>query len=645
MAIVNMKKVSLIALQKDKKVIIDALMQAGVIHINDLSEKLEELDTKDLGIDNEDITNIVNDLENLKHSIDYLSKYANCGTGKAGSYTYDELATLENKESILNVTEKVFEIDRKFSELNSREIAILNRTDELKPWAELDIAIADMDGTKTTAFMIGTVPISVAFSVLTQKMMEEMPESYIEEISQGDGQRYLFVAFHTDISDRIANFLKGFGFSKAVIKDVDSTVSQELEKLKTELESISKERENLEAKLKNLCTLHIKELKALYDFLAIERDKKRVISKLIKTDSTFMLEGWIPFSAEKSLEGALETVKNDCWIEVRDAKKGERHPIKLKNHPLVEPFEIITELFSLPNSDEVDPNPAMAPFFFLLFGIMLGDAGYGILMSIGSWFALRKIKPKGILEKILKLVFLCGISTAFWGALFGSWFGNVFDIVGLPIKAIWFNPMDNPMKMLIFSFGLGVVHLFAGIGVKAYRNIIEGKLFDAIFDQGFWYVFILGIIFLLVPGMGTLGKYMGIIGAIALILTQGRHEKNIIKKFFTGVLSLTDISGFMSDVFSYSRLLALGLSTGVVATVVNTMGAMPGFNFVGVIVFIFAFVVGHVFNIAINVLGSYVHTSRLQYVEFFSKFYEGGGKAYSPFKAKTKYININNEEE
>ncbi|HHW49560.1 MAG TPA: V-type ATP synthase subunit I, partial [Clostridiaceae bacterium] len=345
-----------------------------------------------------------------------------------------------------------------------------------------------------------------------------------------------------------------------------------------------------------------------------------------------------------------EKVKNhilknwDAIVEIREPAKNEQYPILLKNNKFVKPFELVTELFSLPNSSEIDPNAFMAPFFFFFFGLMVGDAGYGLLMVIGTSIILRKFKFEGTIGKLIKLLFYCGISTFIWGALLGGWFGDVVSAVtggAYAIKPIWFNPLEDPMKLLIWSFVFGVIHLFTGMGLNAYKQIREGKIIDAIFDTGFWYIFLIGLMLLLVGGtFASIGKYMAGIGAVLLVITQGRSEKNIFKKFTKGLLSLYNSVGFFSDVLSYSRLLALGLSTGVVASVINTIGTLFGFGPFGIIVFIVAFVIGSLFNMLINVLGAYVHSSRLQYVEFFGKFYEGGGKAFEPFKIKTKYTKL-----
>jgi len=308
-------------------------------------------------------------------------------------------------------------------------------------------------------------------------------------------------------------------------------------------------------------------------------------------------------------------------------------PTALRNPPLVEPFEMITDMYSIPSSRGMDPNLFMAPFYVAFFGMMVSDAGYGIALAIVATLFLVKLKPQGMAKKLAGVLAMGGVSTFVWGALFGGW-------LGLSLPPLWFNPMEEPITMLALCFGLGALQLFVGMGLQAYLNIKRGKILEALFDQGLWFVFLIGLPLLAVPALSQVGKVLSIVGAVGLILTQGRHKEGIFSKFFSGLLSLYNVTGFLSDVLSYSRLFALGLATGVIAMLINTIAAMLGSNIIGMIFMVAILIGGHAFNLLINVLGAYVHASRLQYIEFFGKFFEGGGKAFSPFRIKTKYIEV-----
>jgi V/A-type H+-transporting ATPase subunit I len=297
----------------------------------------------------------------------------------------------------------------------------------------------------------------------------------------------------------------------------------------------------------------------------------------------------------------------------------------------------------------------MAFFYYLLFGMMLSDAGYGVMMVLGTAFVLKKFKVEESLRKTLKMFFYCGISTVFWGALFGSWFGDIIPIICKeflniqpPSLALWFEPVADPIKLLLFSFAIGIVHLFAGLAVSFKISWDEGRKLDAILDTVPTYLLVLGAaplgagILISVPGILTaIGKYVALAGVVLIVLTAGRSSKNIFARLGLGLYSLYNTAaGYFSDILSYSRLLALGLATGSIAGVINLMGSMVDNITLKAIVLTVVFLVGHPLNMAINLLGAYVHTNRLQFVEFFSKFYEGGGRAFSPLKANTKYIRI-----
>jgi len=650
MSIVKMQKLDLIGFEEDKENIIKALMKAGTVHIVDSREKLEEDEWNEL-VHSENAEELIAEIDEklarIKSAIEYLSKYS---TAKKALFapkrkiSEGEYNTVRDSESELwKVIETIEQYNHELTGLKSEENALRNLISSLEPWESL-VRPLEITETEKVLFAIGTVPASVNIAELEQELEGQAPESFIEVVNQDKNQLYISVAYHKDISQPVTDFLKGIGFSGISFRGLTGTASENILSLNNKIKKIEEKREEIHNKSKE-CADYIAKLETFYDCLVIERDRKKAMGRLLNTQRTFILEGWVPESEAGKIEKLL-TKHWDCVVDIRNPEKGEDFPILLKNNPLVRPFEMITEMYSLPSPNEIDPNLFLAPFYFIFFGMMVSDAGYGILLSLITGIVLLKFKLEGLAEKLIKLLFLGGISTLFWGAMFGGWFGNVVDVITqgkFTIPPIWFNPLDNPMKLLIWSFVFGVVHIFTAMGLKGYLMIREKKYLDALFDIGFWYVFLLGLCFLLLGGnIAVIGKYMAIAGAILLILTQGRSKKNILSKLFSGVLSLYNVASFLSDVLSYSRLLALGLSTGVVATVINTMGSLFGFNPIGIILFIIIFVIGSVFNMAINVLGAYVHTSRLQYVEFFGKFYEGGGKPYNPLKIKTKYIDFTN---
>jgi V/A-type H+-transporting ATPase subunit I len=347
----------------------------------------------------------------------------------------------------------------------------------------------------------------------------------------------------------------------------------------------------------------------------------------------------------EQVKGYLEK-SCDCFVNIIEPSEDEEFPVLLANNDIAKSVESITSMYSVPNSREIDPNTIMAPFFMLFFGLMLSDGGYGALLAIATAIILKVFKLEEGTKRFMKLMFYCGISTMFWGLLFGGW----FSIPNIP--SLWFNPVDDPELLLSYSLLFGVIHIYVGLGVRAANLIREKKYLDVVFDVLFWYIIFTGFALYLLPyipkidpdrvtGLVNIGKYLLLIGAVLLVLTQGRSKKNIFAKLVNGISSLYDLVGFLSDVLSYSRLLAMGLATSVIGSIVNQMAAMLGFNNIFKIILVaLVLLVGHAINFAINALGAYVHSSRLQYIEFFGKFYKGGGTSFEPFKANTKYINL-----
>jgi len=360
-----------------------------------------------------------------------------------------------------------------------------------------------------------------------------------------------------------------------------------------------------------------------------------------------MVKGWLPEKLSESAKKYLES-KYIVSVEIEEPGEDEAFPVLLENRGLAEAGEPVLRMYSLPDSREIDPSKIMTPFFVILFGLMLSDGGYGIILSVLAAIILWRFKLQDSTRKFMKLMFFCGLSTMFWGLMFGGWFG----ISALVPYAVWFDMVSDPERMLSWSLLFGVIHMYAGLAMKAANLIRRKQYLDALFDVGFWYVFFTGAILTLLPyapaidkeiaaQISNVGRYVLAAGAVLLLLTQGREKKGILRKFFGGLSSLYNVVGFLSDVLSYSRLLALGLATSIIAGIINQMSVMFEIPIV-IKVFVSAAIllVGHAINFGINVLGAYVHSCRLQYLEFFGKFFTGGGEPFSPLKANTKYIQL-----
>lgn len=652
MAIVKMSKLSLIGLESDKEKLLDTLMNMGFVEITESSERLSSDEWKGLVVqdgNSEEVALLDDKISKLKWTIDYLSKFSSKKKGlfssKRSVSTNEYNIMLQNTDKLSTVVEDILKYNDQLSNLKSEKNKNTNLILSLEPWKQLTIPL-DETSTSTTTIITGIIPQTTSSGKLKEDLLSEAPESYLDTLSDDGQQDYILVIYHNSCEESVQKVLKQYAFSKVTFKELGGTVKNNIDRAQKNIIRIDKEYEEVENRISEFAK-YKDDLEILHDHLMVERDRVKILDNLVKTNKSFYLEGWVPSDLNEKLKTKING-QAECLLEIVEPDKDEEFPILLKNAKLVQPFEAVTEMYSLPSSRDVDPNFLMAPFYCIFFGMMVSDAGYGLIMALATGIILKKYKLEGTMSKMIRLLFLCGLSTLMWGALFGGWFGDIVSVVSggkVNIPPLWFNPLGDPMRLLIWSMIFGGIHLFTGMGIKAYMLVKSGKPWDAIFDIGSWYVLLIGIALLLVGGTPSqIGKYMAIAGAAMLILTQGRSNKNIIMRLLSGVLSLYNVTGYLSDVLSYSRLLALGLGTGVIASVINTLGTLFGFNVFGIIVLVIVFIGGHTFNIAINALGAYVHASRLQYVEFFGKFYEGGGKRFEPFKKNTKYITLNDKE-
>ena len=637
MAIVPMHKVFLAGMQKERGQILDTLQHMGVVQIDAFEASEQEKFQAYLSPASyaAELNRTEDALFQIKTAIDALSVY---DTSKKPLFAakraisrqeWAELA--ERAPTILAQAKQISERLEAMRSLAAQQNQLENQTAQLAAYKRYELPL-DAVGTKYTDFFAGS--ISALFSAGELKEKAQSLAAEIEVLGQDEENIYISaVCLKTD-HEALQALLDERGFRTALQDGIKSTAAAELLRLEHLKQKLEDERAQLQLSLTNEVD-SLTDFKAAYDYYKSQQDKILAQEKLAQTHAVFFLQGWLPTEKEEAVKTCMQKKFPTTVLEITEPDPEEEYPILLHNNRFAEPFELVTELYSLPDSHEVDPNAVMSVFYFVFFGMMLSDAGYGIVLALITGFLLAKYKPEGTMGKLMKMIFLGGISTIFWGVMFGGWFGDLLS--GIPAFApLWFNPLENPMKLLLWSFVFGGVHLVAGMAMKAWLLIRKGHWLDAVFDIGLWYVLFAGLILWFVG----FGPAVTLIGAVGLVLTQGRHEKNIFKKFATGLLSLYDITSYLSDILSYSRLLALGLATGVIGQVVNTMAKLGGNNVLGIIMFVLVLLVGHTFNIAINTLGAYVHSSRLQYVEFFGKFYSGGGHAFTPFQTDSRYVAV-----
>ncbi len=677
-----MQKLTAIAAVEDKKKLIAELMELGVAEITEQRER--EADEAFAGFLKRDAAaetaeGFEKKLSEARAALAVLEEYA---TYPKPLFATQRRITRQRAEAAAG-SETEAAIHSRISELLSLEAEIaavsdrINRTESdiamLKPWIAYDLPLS-LKNTETVNLITGIVPkselgdIATLEKIITGKLREsatsetennsqdrgceQTPADYLmlKEVSADKEYMYIAALIAKRETEAAMTELRRVGFSELDLSAFSRTADDAIK----ELRGAKREAEEQLRKLKSQVCSYVGDRETIEeyaDYFAVERDKERICEKLLRTEKTFVIEAWMPVRAEKALAECMEAV--GAYYSFRPPQDGEEVPVLLENRSFFRPTEAITEMYSLPGYGGFDPTAIYSLFYIIFFGMMFSDAGYGLILAIGCAFILKKLEPAGTTEKMVRLFFYCGISTTVWGVLFGGFFGDAIAVfsnnfIGSrhSFDALWFNPLEDPMKLLIFSLILGVIHLFIGMGIQAYMHIKEGRLADALFEVGVWYIALIGLALWLCASamlesesMAAAGMWLSLLGAMGVAFAGARGKKGIAR--ITGAFSnIYSITSWISDILSYARLLALGLATGVIAQVVNTMGSLFGGGAAGVLLFVLIFIVGHAINFAINLLGAFIHSARLQYVEFFGKFYIDGGEPFDPFRRRTTYVRV-----
>ena len=651
-----MKTVRIIALREDRKRLLEHLQDSGLVQI-----RRGENDGK--GFKKVDKTSQMQVFErNVQLTEQALKILDSAVPEKAGLLSSfkgrreidpDELGVIASKSGdVIAVCNRIVELDKTRSDIAAELVKIRAKLEMLESWKELDIPL-NTTGPRSTAIFIGSLPEEYSLSKLKEKLAAENPKLEFElEVIHSEPNLTNLVVF-VPASQRVMaeDTLRSLGYSRPM------SPTSKVPKVKTQKtiekrERLIKQREDAEKEIESYAASR-EDIKSTQDYFRVRADKYNVINNLDHSKHVFVIDGFIPESDCEKLEKLCARVC-DCCVEFGDA--GDDAPVKLKNNKFAEPAQGILTMYAAPGRTDIDPTPVLAFFFYFFFGMMFSDAGYGILMVIATGLMIKLFKPDKKMRNNLKLFQYCGISTTLWGLVFGSIFGdapaaiyNMFTGANITMADIlpWptLDPQKDALLLMIISIALGLVHILVGMGCKFIVCIKQKDYAGAFFDTGFWMLMLIGFAVLgagvaFSPVLITVGAVIACASAVGLVLTQGRGKKGIVGKAIGGLASLYDITSYISDLLSYSRLLALGLTTGVMAQVFNMLSTMMGTNVLGIVFMIVIFLIGHAINIGLNALGSYVHTMRLQYVEMFSKFYEGGGKEFEPFSLNSKYIKI-----
>ncbi len=655
MAKVKLVHFQIASIMKDSKDVVDYLQKRGCAHIENCNyEELVKYDTSD----------IVSGLEKRKKQVDQavyeLEKSCEIKKSLIESFTdykiigYDKYKILSDKsEETYERCCEILSLKEKINALIVKKNDFQSDIDYLKLWEELDIVLASKR-TFSTRIFIGSFNTKTDAEKISQDLYvvnDELRDCVAVEIISSS-KMYTSAVFvcHNSQADALENALREIDFVP-VDKTHASLPSKSIEKISDEISELEKQASLFKAQLLNYKEYY-DDLRFLSDYLTAQIDKYIAVEYAATSESAFIVSGYIPEAEAEMLKFTIENNFVAC-VEISSPDyENPDTPVLLENTGFASGVEGITDMYSPPSNKDVDPNPVMAFFYYAFFGLMLSDAGYGILMVLFSLFAEKKLKVRGNTKKTVNMIYYSGISSIIFGALFGGWFGDLIPVVctnflGMekgPDLAIWLDPVSNSITLLLYCLGFGILHLFAGVLLNGYKLLKNKNYTGAVFDTVPVLIFVCGFAtfgagFLVdVPeSVKRVGNRLLLVGAVLIVLTAGRSARNIVGKFGAGLYALYNTaSGYLGDILSYSRLLALGLVTGVIASSINLMATMPGNLFL----FVLIFILGHTINIAINLIGTYVHTNRLQYVEFFSKFYEGEGVVFTPFKINTKHFII-----
>ena len=642
MAILKMKKLRICGVSEEQTQLIRQLQLLGSVEIG---APCALTDTQGVQVfcagDGKSADALLRTSARLTSALETLKHYE---TQKGGLFaarpekTIGELFSDEAYAAALDTAQAVLDAQDARSRLAAEKSRLTAVRESFVPWQQLPLPLETL-GTQHTRILLGTVPAQTDLEALRAKVFEAADEVQLEQISADQQSLYLLVFVHKCAAEAVGAALREAGFALTTFDGVQGTAAENIRR--TDEAIAACEQQDAE-KLAELTALAEQKsaLQLAFDRCTQEISKAQAADRLVHSEKTYCLGGWVPCEDVGKLEALLSGFC--CAWELTDPAPEEYPdvPVKLKNNKLTWPLNMVTEMYSLPAYDGVDPNPLMAPFFILFYGIMMADMGYGLLMILASIIITKKSRPKGTSGQMFGLMFSCGISTFLMGALTGGFFGDFLpQLVGIidpdtTFKALpsLFTPLDDTITILIGAMALGFVQIVTGMAISFVERIKKGQIMDAIWEELTWWIVFAGIACMAL-GVTNIVLYVGL---AMVVVGSGWSAKGFgkVTAIFGSVYN--HVTGYFGDILSYSRLMTLMLAGSVIASVFNTLGAIPG----NVVIFLIISALGNGLNFALNLLSCYVHDLRLQCLEYFGKFYQDGGKPFEPLAINTKYVDI-----
>ncbi len=610
--IVPMQFVTLVVMRDEREKVLRALQKDGCIELIEREGAVRANTEAAAGFRR--MEKLLSDLKPYSPKKGLFAENPQITDAEFGAIQHESREVAERMENLLA------EIDRCQDAVKQLE----TKLEALTPWQALSVPVEALADTAYTRYVTGLLP-KKQFDALSESM--DAVGGEVEIVSETETVRYVVLACfaESEIVD-----LSAIGFEKISIPLTEGNVSDAAAKCLAEIKQMREKADKAQKELETLASeSHAPQL--LCEQYRAQSDLED--TPFLETTETVVLEGWAEKAQIDRLKSVVESVTDIYDLSARDPEPDEDVPTKLENSKTVSQFEGITNMFSVPHYGGYDPNAVMAPWYWVIFGLMMGDAGYGLLMVVLISIVKKLMKPKGDTKKLINVLLYSSVTTILCGILFGSYFGETW-------RPILFSPLDDPVKMLIVTLGIGVAHIFTGLIVQIINNVRAGHVLDAVFDQVSWMLVISGICMIFLKPVRTVGIVLAAAGAVIILCTAGRAKKGVVGKITGGLVGLYGITNYLSDILSYSRILALSLATGVVGMVMNMLAGMIQGSVIGFILSLLIYVVGHVFNLVLGLLSAYVHDCRLQYIEFYGKFYEGSGRLFKPLSINPKYIQI-----
>ena len=647
MAILKMKKLRLMAVRSRKDELLRELIRHGCVEFSELEDQIQGSDVESiLSRESSDAATLKSQLTSLNHAIALLDTYApKKGKLLSAKPELEDLAFLDDTglSGALKFAGAIEGYDARIKRISAEESRQRGIIDSLQPWLGLDLPL-NTEGTERCGVLMGTIPVKMELADVQSALSQVDEESELFQVNEDKRDRYVLLVAMKETIPAMQECLRGFGFTASALGSMKGTARECLSAAEEALKELASEKE---ACAQSIVAEAVRrdELKLAADRVSTKIALAEADEKLYGTASTVVMEGWIPEEKEQELIKVFDDF--GCAYETLTPTVEEypEVPVKLKNNKITNGLNMVTEMYSLPAYGSLDPNPLMAPFFILFYGLMMADMGYGLLMVIAALVAMKKIKPRKGSLSFCQLLLWGGISTFVCGALTGGFFGDALvkigQILGKPsgwgeLPAL-FSPMTDSMMVLIGAMVLGLVHLNTGMVINFVKKTKRGQLADAIWEEGALWVTLVGIIlFALKIGNVSGVPVVLVIGLVMVFYGGSRSAKGLGKLLSIFTTLYNTATGWFGDILSYSRIMALMLAGSVIATVFNTIGAIANSFWL----FIPVFLIGHALNFALNLLGCYVHDLRLQCLEYFGKFYEDGGRPFKPLEVTTKYYNV-----